>query len=181
MSKTFPLAKRFGYDIDQVEEFLEKARKTFAAEKPEDADMTAQEVRLTAFKLTKKGYAIKSVDLAIERLEDAIAQKEREWKIAEIGLEKWREQTQKLAQEIVDRISLPDRKRFARAGVLRQGYNRKQVDVFLDSLLPVFAGEEQIQLSEIRKVAFSPKSNGYSEVQVDALLDAVVEALQAIE
>jgi len=181
VSNTFPIAKKYGYDIDQVEEFLVKARSAFAAEAPDDTSMQAKEIRETAFELTKKGYSIQAVDLAIERLEDAIAKKERDWKIEEIGLEKWREQTQQLAQEIVDRISLPDGKRFARAGALRQGYNRKQVDRFLDTLLPVFAGETDVNVSEIRKVAFTPKSNGYSEVQVDSLLDSVVEALQAIE
>ena len=54
---TFPRARkgRPGYDIDEVEDFLEDARRAYTAENPDTTVITADSIRTTAFSLRKGG------------------------------------------------------------------------------------------------------------------------------
>ncbi|HNP16649.1 MAG TPA: DivIVA domain-containing protein, partial [Terrimesophilobacter sp.] len=73
MSSTFPRTRksRRGYDIDEVEEFLEEARRVYNAEPGAPTVLGSEEIRRTAFSLQKGGYSPAHVDAALERLEDA--------------------------------------------------------------------------------------------------------------
>ena len=77
---TFPRARkgRLGYDLDEVEDFLEDARRAYTTESPDVSIVTADTIRTTAFAMRKGGYSTTHVDAALERLEDAFAARERE-------------------------------------------------------------------------------------------------------
>src|SRR5690242_1500820 len=117
---TFPRARkgRPGYDIDEVEEFLEDARRAYTAENPDVSVITADTIRTTAFSMRKSGYSTTHVDAALERLEDAFAAREREREIARVGDEAWYAEARQTAQEILDRMVRPAGKRFQRVSVL---------------------------------------------------------------
>ena len=68
MSTTFPRARKLGYDIDQVEDFLEDARRAYHAQPGEPTVVTAETIRQQAFTMRKRGYAPTHVDAALERL-----------------------------------------------------------------------------------------------------------------
>ena len=74
MSTTFPRARRpeLGYNVEQVEDFLEEARRAYGAAPGELTVVTAESIRHTAFGMQKGGYSTKPVDAALERLEDAV-------------------------------------------------------------------------------------------------------------
>ncbi len=57
MSTTFPRARKLGYDIDQVEDFLEDARRAYHAQPGEPTVVTAESIRQQAFTMRKRGYA----------------------------------------------------------------------------------------------------------------------------
>ena len=71
VSTTFPKTRRsaMGYDIAQVEDFLEDARRAYSSAAGTPAVLSSNGIRSTAFALQKGGYATASVDAALERLE----------------------------------------------------------------------------------------------------------------
>lgn len=87
MSTTFPRARKSkpGYNVDQVEDFLEEARRAYTADRGDLGVVTAASIRRTAFALQKGGYSTSHVDAALERLEDAFAARERERAFATTG------------------------------------------------------------------------------------------------
>src|SRR5690606_543945 len=80
VSTTFPRVRRSqrGYNIDEVEEFLESARVAYSAEPGSTSALDSDAIRHTAFRISRGGYATDHVDRALERLEDAFAARERE-------------------------------------------------------------------------------------------------------
>src|SRR5690606_39562801 len=129
---TFPRARkgRLGYDIDEVEDFLEDARRAYTAENPDVSVVTADTIRTTAFSMRKGGYSTTHVDAALERLEDAFASRERSRDIMRVGEEAWYAEARATAQEILDRVVRPKGKRFRRVTVLTVGYSVSDVDAF---------------------------------------------------
>ena len=100
---TFPRARkgRHGYDIDEVEEFLEDARRAYTADNPAASLVTADSIRTTAFSMRRAGYSTTHVDAALERLEDAFAARERDREIAQVGDEAWYANARTTAQAIL--------------------------------------------------------------------------------
>ncbi len=76
MSYSFPSSapKVAGYDKQQVDKFVELARVQFADSNLEL--VTANVVRNTEFDLVSGGYLVSAVDTAMDRLEDAFAERE---------------------------------------------------------------------------------------------------------
>lgn len=182
VSTTFPRTRnsRKGYNIDQVEDFLEDARKAYAAEPNQPVVITSAVIRQTAFELQKAGYAADSVDAALERLEDAFAVRERERAIRERGDEAWYTEARTVAQEILARLARPAKHRFDHVSFLSSGYDRKEVDKFADRLTQYFQDGKPMSVEEVRTVAFRPAKRGYREAQVDLLIDAVVNVMLAV-
>ena len=182
VSTTFPRTRRSrrGYNVEQVEEFLEEARRAYATPPGEPVAVSAESIRHTAFSLQRAGYSPNHVDAALERLEDAFATREREQALLTAGEEAWYAQATQIAQEIVDRLSRPPLHRFARAGVLTDGYDRKEVDAFTNRLLKYFEDRLVMTVDEVRTVAFRPRKHGYREAQVDLLLDSAIKVMQAV-
>ena len=84
---TFPRAKRSqpGYDIEQVEDFLEDARRAYATDARAATAIDSSAIRRTSFTMQKGGYSPAHVDAALERLEEAFARREHERGIVEHG------------------------------------------------------------------------------------------------
>ncbi|MCT9820297.1 DivIVA domain-containing protein [Microbacterium sp. W1N] len=176
---TFPLApgRQKGYDPEAVDAFLLRARDAFEAR---EGELTSAEIRRTAFRLVRRGYDVGAVDAALGRLEDAFAAREREGALSRAGARAWVGQSRKLAQEILDRVSRPERHRFRRAGFLHFGYRIDEVDIVADRIAAHLESGEPLTPDQIRSVAFRMQRRGYDETQVDAVLDAVVEVMLAV-
>ena len=100
MSTTFPRTRRsrLGYDVEQVEDFLEDARQAYDAGPGQPVVITAETIRHTAFAMQKGGYSTVHVDAALERLEDAFATRERERALQSSGDGVWYTQARATAQ-----------------------------------------------------------------------------------
>ena len=182
MSTTFPRIRksRRGYSVDQVEDFLEEARRAYSADSTEPAVVNATNIRRMAFSLQKGGYSPSHVDAALERLEDAFASRERELAIQERGDEAWYTEARSVAREILDRLARTAGQRFDRVGFLSKGYRRADVDAFALRLTNYFQDGRPMSIDEVRTVAFRAQKGGYREAQVDLLLDCVVNVMLAV-
>ena len=179
---TFPRARkgRLGYDIDEVEEFLEDARRAYTSEAPGVSVVSADTIRTTAFSMRKTGYSTTHVDAALERLEDAFAARERDREIAELGEETWFARARGTAQEILDRVVRPTGKRFQRVSLFTLGYSVRDVDEFADRIAGYFQSGVALSADDVRTVAFRSQRGGYREAQVDLLLDTVTRVMLAV-
>lgn len=181
---SFPSASRRqkGYDPGPVDAFLARAREAFEADASSSGEgmLHADDVRTVAFPLVKGGYAVDAVDAALSRVEDVFAAREREAAISALGAEEWVTQARADAQVILDRLSRPQRERFARAGWLQYGYRIDEVDVVTDKLRAYFEDGTRVTAEQVRGIAFRMQRRGYREEQVDAVLDAVVEVMLAV-
>jgi len=178
----FPRARdnRPGYDVEEVDSFLSSAREAYAQLSGGPADLRAADLRHTAFTLRKGGYSAPHVDAALERLEDAFASRERQYAIAAKGEDVWLREARATAQEIVNRLARPQRERFQRLGALTTGYNIRQVDAFSDRISGYFRDGSVLSVDDVRTVSFAPQRGGYSEPQVDLVLDTVVDVMLAV-
>jgi len=206
---TFPTDRRSrrGYDTDEVDAFLARARRAYDgggadgrdgvdtsaagadettaigvddAAATRNAPLDAAAIRHTAFGLRRGGYRTDAVDAALERLEDVFAERERAQERARIGDEAWFAQARETAQVILNRLNRGKGHRFARANPLAYGYSRADVDRFAGRLNRYFRDGKPMSVDEVRTVVFRPQRGGYREAQVDMLLDAVVDVMLAV-
>lgn len=182
MSTTFPRSRqsRQGYDVNQVEDFLEEARRAYTAEPGQLSVLNAESIRTMAFTMQKGGYSTAHVDAALERLEDAFASRERERAFAQVGDAAWYAKARSSAQGILDRLAREPGRRFSRVGFLTAGYSPKDVDAFADRLVAYFQHGKPMSVDQVRTVVFRSVKRGYSETQVDLLLDAVIDVMLAV-
>lgn len=184
-SAPFPLAtgRTKGYERRAVDAFLARARDAFERESSradEERLLTAREVRNVAFPLVRRGYEIASVDAALSRVEDAFAAQEREQAMDASGPHEWVGRTRETAQIVLDRLARPRGRRFQRVSALRYGYRIDEVDLVTDKLARYLETGDSVTVEQVRAVAFRMQRGGYREVQVDAVLDAVVEVMLAV-
>jgi len=179
VSVPFPRTRNstLGYDTDEVDGFLEKARMAYD-ERGEV--LSAGMVRSTAFTMRKGGYYPPAVDAALERLEDAFALRERDRAYQATGDEAWFAGARSRAGQILARLERPAGQKFARAGFLRVGYHPKDVDAFTQYLVDYFRTGTDVTVTDVRTVVFRSRRGGYSEAQVDAVLDAIVDVMLAV-
>ncbi len=176
---TFPQTsgRTKGYEKQAVDDFLQRARRAF--EGSDDA-ITAADVRGAAFPLVRKGYDVASVDHALGRIEDAFAAREREQAVSHVGTREWVGRTKESAQEILNRLTRPAGHRFDRVGALHYGYRIDEVDLVAEKIARYLERGDAVTVEQVRSVAFRMQRGGYRELQVDAVLDAVVEVMLAI-
>ena len=167
-----------GYEKRAVDAFLAQARAAF--ESDDDSSLSAAHVRNAAFPLVRRGYAIAAVDATLTRIEDAFAAQERERALETAGPSEWVGRTRETAQVVLDRLARPRGRRFGRAGLLRYGYRIDEVDIVTDKLARYLETGDAVTVDQVRSVAFRMQRGGYREVQVDAVLDAVVEVMLAV-
>jgi DivIVA domain-containing protein len=176
----FPLEKgrAKGYERHAVDAFLIRARSAF--ETGEQAAVNAATIRAVSFPMVRRGYSVVAVDTALARIENAFASRQRDQAIAHGGTAAWLDATREEAQVLLDRLSRPKKERFDRVGFGRWGYRIDEVDVVADKLAAYFTSGTPISAEQVRSVAFRMQRGGYSETQVDAVLDAVVEVMLAV-
>ena len=181
-TNTFPRARRStkGYDMLQVEDFLQDAKRAYAAPAGTPAVLTSHDIRRTGFTLRRGGYTTEAVDAALERLEDAFAERERAVRLQVQGSDAFAAEIRARAQEILARVSRAQRRRFKRVSAFTLGYRPKEVDVFCDRIVEYLQYGKPLTPQEVRMVSFRVVRGGYRESQVDALLDAVVEIMLAV-
>lgn len=182
MSNTFPRARgsRKGYNVNQVEDFLEDARQAYTAVPGAPAVLRAADIRRTAFAMQRGGYSAPHVDAALERLEDAFAVRERERALTQSGESEWYAGARGAAQEILDRLARPAGQKFRRVSFLTGGYHPEDVDAFAERLTGYFQLGKPMSVEQVRTVTFRGRRGGYREQQVDVLLDAVIEVMLAV-
>jgi len=182
VSNTFPRSRKSkqGYNVDQVEDFLEEARAAYTADRGAQSVLNAASIRKMAFAMQKGGYSPSHVDAALERLEDAFAARERERAFAEAGDAAWYAQARSSAQVILDRLARDEGARFSRVGPFTTGYKPKDVDAFADRLVNYFQHGKPMSVEQVRTVVFRGSKRGYREAQVDLLLDAVIDVMLAV-
>jgi len=182
VSNTFPRIRssQRGYSVDQVEDFLEDARQAYAADPSAPVVVNSTSIRQMAFAMQKGGYAAPQVDAALERLEDAFANRERERATQGFGDQAWHAEARSVVEAIVSRLARPAGHRFDRVGVLSSGYDRKEVDSFAKRLNAHFREGTPLAVEDVRMVAFRPARGGYRELQVDLFLDAVTNVILAV-
>lgn len=167
-----------GYAPTEVDSFIARARTAFESH---EAEFRAADVRRVAFPLVRRGYSIAAVDAALGRIENAFAAREREAALSDGDVSGWVDQSRQTAQAILDRISRPRRERFQRVSAFRYGYRISEVDLVAEKLTTYLQTGESVTVEQVRGVAFRMQRGGYSEAQVDAVLDATVEVMLAVE
>ena len=178
MSYTFVQSgkKKLGYDIGQVDEFLNLARQQY--NEPSRQLVTSLDVRSIRFKLVKNGYSISVVDAALEKLEDAFAASEFTKQVNSQGFFEFEEDLDNLRKDLVARCSRANKKKFSKRKYPNKGYNVKQVDKLCSQLGKSLETKEDLSVKEVRTATFRSKRGGYAEYQVDAFLESVVESIQ---
>jgi DivIVA domain-containing protein len=182
VNTTFPRAKRGpGYDIDEVEDFLEDARRAYTGDRGSVQVVTAASIRQMGFTMRRGGYSPAAVDSALERLEDAFATRERDRALTELGNQGAYQRARADAQVILDRCTRPRGRRFARVGILTGGYSVRDVDAFADRVVRYLQQGTPLTVDDVRGAVFAAQRGGYRETQVDVVLDAIVDLLQTVK
>lgn len=182
VSTTFPKVKRSqtGYSIEQVEDFLEDARRAYAAAVTKVTGIDSRYIRQVSFDLVKGGYSPEHVDAALDRLEAAFAHRERERAIADQGEEAFFTEVQEQAGAALQQLTRPEGERFSRVGALTKGYRVAQVDEFADRLAQYLNDGPEMSPNEVVTVRFDSQRGGYTEDEVDALLDEIVSLMRSV-
>lgn len=168
-----------GYDPDEVDAFLTKAKKAYSD--PSSQGFDAQTVANVTFSKARRGYRPELVDAALDRLATAFIQRKRTQIVARLGEETWLNQTYDLAQSLYPRILRPAGERFRDAR--GWGYSKEQVDDLLERLAEFFDGKDSLTASEIRQIVFTAEKNeaAYDQAVVDVYLDRAVQVLTSVE
>ncbi len=176
---TFPRTsgRELGYYPAAVDGFLSAARESF--ESGSDV-LTAADIRQASFPLRKRGYRIADVDRALARVEEAFAERQRSTEVRTRGPEAWVEDARSTAQTILEHLTRPRRRRFARTGWLTYGYRVDEVDHVGDRISRYLRAGEPVTAGQVRSAAFRMQRGGYREEQVDALLDATIDVILAV-
>lgn len=187
---TFPRAGRVtqGYDCDQVDEFFSRARASYelVGKGPggrNRAALSARDVRVVAFDLVRGGYEVRQVDAALDRLEDAVARRERESAIGTLGEQALLDQLTRRAETLHGRLTRPDGQRFAREKGFDVAYDVRDVDELCVRLLGYFDDGQEMSADEVRRAVFRTRrgSRGYCEAEVDSFLDRAVEIMVSVD
>ena len=180
VSDTFPRASRMskGYDIEQVEAFLARARAAYE-DTGRGPTMTSWHVRTVGFDLVRGGYDVEAVDAALDRIEDAFARREKQRGEERAGHAGWQNQLRSQENSLRAQLARPDGERFPRGSGLELTYDIDQVDDLCRRVEESFATGRPLAPDAVRLAVFKSRrgSRGYREASVDAFLDRVVELL----
>jgi DivIVA domain-containing protein len=177
VNTTLPSVKgrRLGYDQKQVDAFINMARSQY--ENPVGHLLTSERIRETEFDLVRGGYQVGAVDSALDRIEDALADREIKRKIETRGNEAVADHEVRIREILITRASRPKRRRFEKISWPARGYNKREVDKLCNLVLEHLVNQEKLKMSEVRRIVFSAQRGGYAENQVDAFIDRVVQIL----
>lgn len=180
MADTFPRANKIGkgYDVEQVEAFLTRARAAYE-DSGRGPAMTSWHVRTVGFDLVRGGYEVEAVDAALDRIEDAFARREKQRGEERAGSAGWQNQLRTQEQSLRAQLARPDGQRFPRGSGLELTYDIEQVDELCERVEAAFASGRPMAPDAVRLAVFKSRrgARGYREAAVDAFLDRVVELL----
>jgi DivIVA domain-containing protein len=166
---------KHGYSVEQVDAFVAMARQQY--EHPEGYLLASERVRETEFDLVRGGYDVLAVDAALDRIEDALANRELARKRETRGDAAVADQLARISEIVRARAERPKKQRFDRVSWPARGYSRKQVDQLCSLVLEHIVNSEPLLMSEVRRIVFSAQRGGYAENQVDAFIDRVIQIL----
>lgn len=184
---------KWGYNVAQVDEFLERAHEMYENNDPQ---LSQEEIQLTSFDLERNGYVIGQVDATLIRLERAIVDKNTQTQIAEEGRRQWDQETLGLAQTLQQRAEAPNRQRFKPGLRHHPSYDRKQVDLLvmqtwtritqllgIPNTLDEVRNADLITSSRVANAIFTQRNahHGYDESSVDAYLNRAIQVLTRVE
>ena len=175
---------QYGYTAKQVDHFMQRARVSFESPQSAARPVTSADVRAVSFDPVKGGYVAAGVDAALDRLEDALARRERDELVAERGEEAWLREIGRIAGVLRGRLHRPDGQRFRRpAKAKARSYNSTDVDDLCHELIGYLDQNKPLSVDNVRRAVFRPAvgKDGYEENQVDAFLDRAVELMAAID
>lgn len=176
--------KEVGYNVKQVDVFLERARAYFLNDDTHGPAITSHDVRTASFDPSRGGYSAQAVDAAMDRIEDEFVLREKDLLITAEGEKVWMIKIGKTASLLRSRLHRPDGERFRRPSKKSaQSYNVNDVDVLCRELLVYIEDNGELSVDVVRRAVFAPEkgADGYEESQVDAFLDRVVELMAAID
>lgn len=177
-------SKEIGYNVKQVDTFLDHARAYFLNSDTAGAAVTSHDVRTASFEPARGGYNAQAVDAAMDRIEDEFVLREKETLIKSDGEEAWMLQLGKTAALLRSRLHRPDGERFRRPTRRNtQSYKVEDVDLLCRELLVYIEDNGELSVDVVRRAVFAPVKgrDGYEESQVDAFLDRVVELMASID
>ena len=193
-----PLADRnkWGYDIDQVDEFLDRAHQLYDAAQPQ---LNQEDIQNVLFTLVRGGYDIEAVDRALLRLEQAAVDKQTSYEISSEGRVAWRTKTVQLAQTLMPRANAGNGYRFADGHGKEPSYDRKQVDSFVVNAVTRICDELGIEYPQavsssnfdsdedftpryVSTILFTQRKGdrGYDEGQVDMYVNRISQVVSRI-
>jgi DivIVA domain-containing protein len=171
-----------GYSPKQVERFMEAARAYLRGSTSAER-VTSHQVRTIAFDAVRGGYDAGQVDAALDRLEDALAKRERDELIDREGEDAWLHEVGHLAGILRNRLLRPDGDRFRRPSKNSSpSYHTGDVDLLCRRLLDYLEHDATMSADDVRTAVFRTVAGreGYEETQVDAFLDRCVELIAKI-
>ncbi|MDO4913223.1 MAG: DivIVA domain-containing protein [Bifidobacteriaceae bacterium] len=183
---------KWGYDVEQVDAFLERAHSMYDSD---TLSLTQEDIQEVSFDIKKHGYVISQVDAALSRLERAVIDKQTEWEISENGRVAWRAQTEDLAKQILNHVQRDSYALFKAGTGKATSYDFKQVDAYVDRIAekieyefsdksnPVPDNVLGLTSTKVSNVTFIQRKGkrGYDERQVDYFLSACVRLLSRLE
>jgi DivIVA domain-containing protein len=175
---------QYGYNAKQVDQFLQRAKVSFETPRAASPAIKSADVRAVCFDPVKGGYSAAGVDAALDRLEDALARRERDELIGEHGEEAWLREIGRLAGLLRGRLHRPDGQRFRQPTKPKaRSYSVADVDDLCHELIGYLDENQPLSVDTIRRATFRPAvgRDGYEESQVDAFLDRAVELMAAID
>lgn len=193
-----PLAdkNKWGYDIDQVDEFLDRAHQLYDAPLPQ---LNQEDIQNVLFTLVRGGYDIEAVDRALLRLEQAAVDKQTSYEISSEGRVAWRTKTVQLAQTLMPRANADNGYRFADGHGKEPSYDRKQVDSFVVNAVTRICDELGIEYPQavsssnfdsdedftpryVSTILFTQRKGdrGYDEGQVDMYVNRISQVVSRI-
>ena len=188
--------RKWGYDVGQVDAFLDRAHTLYEDAEPK---LSQEDIQNVSFATAKGGYVISQVDAALNRLEKAVVDKQTQWDISTFGRVAWRAATDQLAHSLYGRAGRPSKSRFDVGDPKHPSYDRKQVDRLVDQVVSKIKHElgeskaqptkaelkayAELNSTRITNVIFTQRTgeHGYSERQVDAYLNRVIQVLSRLE
>ncbi|QCU78541.1 DivIVA domain-containing protein [Citricoccus sp. SGAir0253] len=169
----------YGYHRRQVDEFMRRARVAYEGA----GGLRSADIRRITFDAVRGGYAADQVDEVLDRLEDALAQAEREARIRAEGEEAWRARVEGSVEILRGRLERPDGQRFRRpTRADATAYAPADVDALCHRLLARLERRDGLGVDDVRLAVFGAAGpEGYEEAQVDAFLDAAIDVLAVFD
>ncbi len=175
-----------GYRVDEVDAFFARAKVAYerGTRVGALAPLTAGDVRTAAFRLRWGGYDVQAVDSALDRLEDAVAARERTRLVKVGGESALLDDIARRAATLQARLDRPAGERFAAPSRrFERGYDPADVDGLCDRLDSYFNDGEEMSADEVRRAVFRPARGrrAYREPEVDAFLDKAVDIMVTVD